>query len=417
MEKEILSVKELSSIIQTLLENQIGYVFVQGEISNYKKHSSGHIYFTLKDDYAQVFCTLWKSRALSIELRDGMKVIVEGYLTVYPPRGQYQIECVNIVQSGIGELYLKFEELKKKLSEKGYFEQSRKRKIPVPCKKIGIITSKTGAVIQDMLTTISRRFPLVEIVFLPTNVQGVEASKEIALSIMELNKYELDVIIIARGGGSIEDLWCFNEEVVADAIFNSRIPIISGVGHETDFTIADFVADLRAPTPTAAAEFVTQITSNQYFEIIDNYIYSLQQNLERKIEQFYDKIENIINSYAMKKVRDFTKIHIQKMDELEISLNRAFKNKFNFISQKLVNTISHFNSLNPYAPLTKGYAILEKQGKKLSSKDKIKPMDEIVITREFDKSIAKIVNINSDYDNRKQKIIKSSKTQNSETLF
>src|SRR5450830_1303089 len=258
-EKNILSVTEITHRIKGVLEMGFSEVWVQGEISNCKNHSSGHLYFTLKDGSASLSAVMWRSRVAQLLFRpnDGMKVIVWGNITVYEPRGNYQIDCLQIQPVGIGELQLAFDRLKQKLSAEGLFDEAHKKPLPEYPEKIGIVTSPTGAAIQDMLNILARRFPALEVIVAPVKVQGIGAAEEIAEAIQDLNSLsDIDVIIVGRGGGSLEDLWAFNEEVVARAIYSSRIPIVSAVGHEIDFSISDFVADLRAPTPSAAAELV-----------------------------------------------------------------------------------------------------------------------------------------------------------------
>ncbi len=261
-EKKTLSVSELTSRIRELLENNFFDVYVTGEISNLSKPISGHIYFTLKDENSSIRCVLFKfqQRLIDFDYKNGDKVIVRGRITVYEKRGEYQIIVDYVEPDGIGALYLKFERLKKKLKEEGLFDEKYKKKIPEFPKKIAIITSPTGAAIRDILNILKRRFLNLQIIIAPVKVQGEEAKTDIVKAIQFVNLYikDIDVIILARGGGSLEDLQPFNEEIVARAIFQSKIPIISAVGHETDFTIADFTADLRAPTPSAAAELVVK---------------------------------------------------------------------------------------------------------------------------------------------------------------
>lgn len=255
-----LSVSQITMQIRSLLEQGIGSVIVIGEISNFKLHGSGHRYFSLKDEYAQISAVMWKGKSLQFPLTDGMKVIARGNVTVYPPQGRYQLDCQSIMPLGTGDLYMAFEELKKSLAAKGLFDQDRKAELPDFPLTIGIATSATGAAVQDMLSTLKRRNPMAHVILRPTIVQGDTAPADIINAIKELEQSACEVIIIARGGGSMEDLWAFNDESVAYAIADCSIPIISGVGHETDITIADFVADVRAATPTAAAELVSPIT-------------------------------------------------------------------------------------------------------------------------------------------------------------
>ncbi|MCX7909022.1 MAG: exodeoxyribonuclease VII large subunit [Ignavibacteria bacterium] len=378
---EVITVSELTRRIAELLQNEIGFVIVQGEISNYKLHSSGHRYFTLKDEEAQVNCVFWRNKQINFELKDGYKVIVTGWVTVYPIRGQYQIDCVNIFPVGFGDLFLQFEALKKKLGDEGLFDSSFKKPLPEFPLKIGIATSSTGAVLHDMITTIKRRNPLCVIFFRETLVQGDEAKNDIVQAIKDLNNLSLDLIIIGRGGGSIEDLWAFNEEIVARAIFASKIPIISAVGHETDFTIADFVADKRAPTPTAAAEIATPITIDMLKEEI-NY---LQNELFKKINFHLDEMKRIIDqntkSYAFKKIEDKIKFSFQLLDDLEERLQTNIYRFFKLKKENLFSTINHFNSLNPIIPLEKGFALLKHNGKIINNQVSLVKFKKVEIIR------------------------------------
>ncbi|MES2766690.1 MAG: exodeoxyribonuclease VII large subunit, partial [Bacteroidota bacterium] len=263
-----ISVTQLTRTIRGILEETFEGIRVSGEISNFKHHSSGHRYFTLKDEGAQIGCTMWRTRSLGFVPADGMKVVVFGNISVYPPQGKYQIDCITMMPLGKGDLHLAFELLKEKLARAGYFDPSRKRPLPLFPLKIGVITSPTGAAVRDILSTLERRMPACEIYFRPALVQGDGAAEDIAEAIYQLNNLDCDVIIAGRGGGSLEDLWAFNTEIVARAIFESRVPFVSAVGHETDFTIADFVADIRAATPTAAAELVTPRSKTEMLQIL-----------------------------------------------------------------------------------------------------------------------------------------------------
>ncbi len=259
-ETQILTVSELTKEIRKTLEETFEQVSVIGEISNFKSHVSGHWYFSLKDADAVINCTMWKgfNQYVFFTPQDGMKIIVNGKLTVYPPRGSYQLDIRSMKPAGLGELQEAFEKLKKKLEAEGLFDEKFKKPIPTFPKKIGIVTAIGGAAFKDLISVAKRRFPLTEIVIAPARVQGSGSAESIVNGIKLLNEYPgIDVIIVARGGGSIEDLWAFNEEIVARAIFKSKVPVISGVGHEVDFTIADYVADLRAPTPSVAMEIAT----------------------------------------------------------------------------------------------------------------------------------------------------------------
>src|SRR5580704_8004490 len=283
--RKVLSVWELTSDIKRLLETKVGCVWVSGEITNLRAQSSGHIYFTLKDASAQLGCVLFRGTATAQRqlLADGQKVLLQGDVTVYEARGQYQLIVREVELQGVGALQAAFERLKQKLAAEGLFAEERKRPLPRYAQRIGLVTSPTGAAIRDVLHVIQRRNPGLEIILAPCRVQGDGAAAEIAGAIRLLNEFgagRLDLILITRGGGSLEDLWAFNEEIVARAIFESALPIVSAIGHETDFTIADFVADLRAATPSAAAEIITEGVFSSY-KFLEQYDERMRQLLRR----------------------------------------------------------------------------------------------------------------------------------------
>lgn len=388
--RKILTVSQLTDIISEMLYNGIGIVYVQGEISNYKLHSSGHRYFTLKDDYAQINCVLWRSKLLNFDLKDGMNVVVAGPITVYAIRGQYQIDCEEIFPIGIGDLYLRFEALKKKLASEGLFDEQYKKPIPEFPLNIGIATSPTGAAIQDMLTTIRRRNPLCTIYFRETLVQGNDAKFDIVEAIEELNGYPLDVIIVGRGGGSLEDLWAFNEEEVARAIFASKIPIISAVGHETDFTIADFVADKRAATPTAAAEIVTPITIQQLKVDVNFMLEQIESIVISSVQNFKELIHNISTSYRFRKIEDKVRFSRQSLDELDERLSSAVTRKISKLFESVDAISKHLSSLHPLRPLEKGFAILKYRDTIISNAVSLSKFKKIEIHRAEENAGVKI---------------------------
>ncbi|ROL57969.1 exodeoxyribonuclease VII large subunit [Bacteroidetes/Chlorobi group bacterium MS-B_bin-24] len=392
--QEILTVSELTQRISNLLQEEIGFVTVRGEISNFKLHSSGHRYFTLKDEEAQINCVFWRSKQINFELADGMKVVVSGWLTVYPARGQYQIDCIEIFPLGLGDLFLKFEALKKKLDEEGLFDKKFKKELPPFPLRIGIATSSTGAAIQDMITTIRRRNPLCVIYFRETLVQGDEAKFDIVNAIQELNQVPLDVIIVGRGGGSLEDLWAFNEEIVARAIFNSRIPIISAVGHETDFTIADFVADKRAPTPTAAAELATPKTIDMLLEEVDFLFGELHNKVLSLIENYSDEIKYLINSYAFKKIEDRVAYYRQYLDELDERFHNVSTRFLQRRREILENNARHLALLNPMEPLERGYALLKHKDKLLDNSVSLSKFKSIEVIRKEETAVVRVEKVN-----------------------
>jgi exodeoxyribonuclease VII large subunit len=327
LSNKVFTVSELSFAIKAEIENKFKLIYVKGEISNFKKHSSGHIYFSLKDKDSQISAALFRGRASNIKKipKNGDQVILFGEISVYPPRGSYQIIVRQINFLGIGELLLKLHALKEELREKGYFDEKLKKPLPKFPKKIGVVTSETGAVIQDILNVLKRRFYNFHLILNPVKVQGETAALEIKKAIDEFNKYNLvDVLIIGRGGGSLEDLFAFNEKIVAESIFNSKIPIISAVGHETDTSISDLVADVRAPTPSAAAEMV--ISEKKAFlknlKNLENQITLVVKNLikfyKNGLKHFLKK--NILNDPYALLANPF-----QKLDEIKSKINVSIK--------------------------------------------------------------------------------------------
>ncbi len=388
----ILSISQLTKLIQNDLESNFADIAVEGEISNFKQHSSGHKYFSLKDNDAQISAVMWKGQRLNFIPEDGQKVVAIGRITVYAPRGSYQMQVNMMTPQGVGDLFLKLEQLKEKLKEKGYFDSERKREIPKFPEIIGVSTSQTGAAVRDIISTIRRRYPIAKIYLRPTVVQGNDASPDIVNAIKELNNLKCDVIIIGRGGGSIEDLWAYNTEEVANTIFKSKSPIISAVGHETDFTISDFVADLRAATPTAAGELATPFK-------VDDLIYHFTQNQEKIRDILYEKIDDyqmILNDFEKDRTRNLimSKINLfqQKVDYAQESISKLTFNKIKDLKYKLNNFESELKSINPELPLNWGYAILKKNNKYIKSTDVLNTDDKIEIIRENNTNKALILN-------------------------
>jgi len=363
--ENIKSVSELTRDIKNLLEKNFYEVEVVGEISNFKAHNSGHWYFVLKDSDAQINCAMWRAFNLSINFQpqDGLKVIALGKITVFPPKGNYQLEIKKLIPAGRGELYLLFEKLKEKLSKEGLFDQERKREIPKFPKKIGIATAKDGAALQDMLNIARRRYPLVEIILAPCRVQGEGAAESIVKSIQLLNQQDdIDVIIVGRGGGSIEDLWPFNEEIVARAIFNSKYPVISAVGHEVDFTIADFVADLRAPTPSAAMELATPNISD-LFDFINKIIYNLDLNISNYIRIKKSRLDFYSKSYIMNKPFDLLNNRAQNSDYYFSKINDLIASIFNNKKNKLELIQKSLEKYDINLPLNRGFSLIYQNDK------------------------------------------------------
>ncbi|MEW6004276.1 MAG: exodeoxyribonuclease VII large subunit [Stygiobacter sp.] len=357
---DILSVSEITGQIKETLENNFFDVNVIGEISNFKQHVSGHWYFTLKDNNAQINCTMWRglNNYVFFTPQDGMKVIVSGRITVYPPRGNYQIDVKSMKAAGVGELQAAFEKLKQKLEAEGLFDEKYKKEIPQFPQKIGIVTAIDGAALQDIISIATRRFPLLELIICPTKVQGEGAAEDIVNSIKLFNKLNnVDLIIVGRGGGSLEDLWAFNEEIVARAIFESEIPIISAVGHEVDTTIADYVADLRAATPSAAIELATP-NRNDILNYLEQYIQNLNVTLNEKINEYYELINDLTKSYGFKQTEDQLKNYYQTLDNLTYIINKEISSKVNNYFHILDLQNSKLNSFNIDNILKRGFSYI-----------------------------------------------------------
>lgn len=366
-----ITVSDLNKYIKDKVANDeyLNQVLVKGEISNFKNHYTGHMYFTLKDENSLIKCICFKSYAqkLTFMPKDGMKVIVLGSVSVFERDGVYQIYVQIMEEDGLGDLYKKYQELKIKLEAQGYFDNAHKKKIPIMPKVVGVLTSQTGSVIRDIINVSTRRNPNVYIRLLPVPVQGDGAAEKIAEGIEYMNKNKLaDVLILARGGGSLEDLWPFNEEIVAHSIYNSEIPIISAVGHETDFTIADFTADLRAPTPSAAAE----LAISDVYEVkrkINSYQDRLRMSLIKKVEIMklrYDKcMASVVFRDPLRKIND----NYLRIDNYIKQLENLIKIRIEKERSNYIELISKLDALSPLKTLYRGYSIIEKDGKVVKS--------------------------------------------------
>ena len=419
MERRYITVTTLNKYLKNKFDTDpnIQTLFLKGEISNFKGHTRGHLYFTLKDEGSRINAVMFSSSASKLNFvpKDGMKVFVVGRVSVYEPNGGYQIYIEQMQEDGVGNLYLKFEELKKKLASEGLFLPEHKKPIPKFPTRIGIVTAPTGAAIRDILSTIKRRFPSVETILFPSLVQGELAKDDIVKQIKKADEYNLDVLIVGRGGGSIEDLWAFNEEIVARAIYDAKTPIISAVGHEIDYTISDFVADLRAPTPTGAAEMAVP-------NIVDvrNFIKQLDLRLNKNIQNIFTlntkKLENLKNSYVLSNPLASFEIREQKLDSLYNELNSKIKYILEINTRKLnilkdnytINNpdsfLSHYNNtyelllnklnlLSPLNVLSKGYSVVYKDGKAIKDIKGIKKDDEIYIKLYKGKINAKVESV------------------------
>lgn len=378
-QRTILSVTDLTRKIKQSLESGFPSLAVQGELSNVKLHSSGHLYFTLKDEGAQIAGVMWRSRVAVLAFRpeDGLKVVVTGRITVYEPRGSYQLDASVIRPVGRGDLQAAFEELKRKLAGEGLFDEARKKGLPEFPRRIGIVTSPTGAALQDMLKVLRRRFPGLDVILLPVRVQGPGAAEEIARALDDINAYgEVDLVIVGRGGGSLEDLWAFNEEVVARAIARSRIPVISAVGHEIDFTIADFVADLRAPTPSAAAELAVR-DRHTLLETLRTNWYTIQTSMQSILESHRTHIRHLLDSHTFHRPMDLLRQHTQRLDELERSMSVAAGHRLELGLSRLRALQHRLGSLSPEGVLRRGYVLVEKGGGLITSATELDAGDPV----------------------------------------
>ena len=378
-----ISVTELNSYIKNKIadDEYLNNVLVKGEISNFKNHYTGHMYFTLKDENSLIKCIMFKSYAQKLEFmpKDGMKVLALGGVSVFERDGVYQIYVKAMQEDGVGVLYKKYEELKHRLEEEGYFDVAHKQKIPKMPKTIGVLTSQTGSVIRDIINVSTRRNPNVHIRLLPVPVQGDGAAEKIADGIRIMNENKLaDVLILARGGGSLEDLWPFNEEIVAHAVYNSKIPVISAVGHETDFSISDFVADLRAPTPSAAAELAVP----DIYEVkqkINTYQNRLRLSLVKKVEIMKLRYEKCMSSRVFKEPLRNINDNYLKIDTYIKRLESCIQAKQKEKKTKYVELVSKLDALSPLKTLTRGYSLVEKNGEIIKSVNDVKSEDKIDI--------------------------------------
>lgn len=404
MNNNYITVTQLTRYIKFRIDNDdnLKKVYLKGEISNFKAHSRGHFYFTIKDENSRINAIMFASNAKALKFlpEDGMKVLVTGKISVFESTGNYQIYVDTLDEDGVGNLYIAFEQLKKKLETEGLFDPKHKKKIPKIPNRIGIITAPTGAAIKDILSTLKRRWPLAETILFPSLVQGSDAKDDIVRNIELSKNYDLDVLIIGRGGGSIEDLWCFNEEVVARAIYALEVPVISAVGHEIDFTISDFVADLRAPTPTGAAEIATPNINdvNNYLHQVDirlsNSILKILNDYRKKINKIKDNyiLQNPITMYEIKEqkfdnlyerlISNYKNIIEKNKNKLELynnNLNYSIQNILKENKNKFAKLISKLEILNPVLTLKRGYSIVKKDNKVITSIKDVKENDILTI--------------------------------------
>lgn len=384
--EKIFTVTEVNNYIKYLMQNDVllSHLHVKGEISNYKHHTSGHIYFTLKDADSRIRCVMFKGNASKLKFipEDGFAVILRGYFSIYERDGQYQFYAEDMIPEGTGSLYKAYEQLKKRLSNLGYFDEAKKKKIPFMPRAVGVVTSPTGAAVRDIISIIRRRCPCIDIFLFPVQVQGSGAENEIAEGIRFFNiKRNVDVLIIGRGGGSIEELWAFNEEAVAKAVYESDIPVISAVGHETDYTIADFTADLRAATPSAAAELAVPDMQNLMGKL-SQFRYVLNTAIANYIKDNKSRVEKISRDNVFRQLERKILNLSQTLDSLDKYLDYNMLNIIKSSRNEIDKTIGKLQLLNPEAALNRGYGIiLRKSDEKLLSSIKDMLLDEELLIK------------------------------------
>ncbi|UCD37898.1 MAG: exodeoxyribonuclease VII large subunit [Fidelibacterota bacterium] len=357
---EVLSVFQLNRRARKLLESHFSTVWVEGEISNFKHHSSGHMYFVLKDDRAEMAGVMFASDNVSLTFNpaNGQKVLARGQLTLYETRGQYQLVVQNLYAAGAGELWAAFEALKERLRREGLFDPERKKSLPSFPRRIGVVTSPTGAAIRDIIQIFSRRAPQVTLVIRPTLVQGEDAADDITAAVGEFAAYgRVDLLILTRGGGSLEDLWPFNEERVARAVANCPLPTLSAVGHETDMTICDLVADQRAPTPSAAAELAVD-ERDRYLQFLDEQLATLERVIQRRFQSVREQIDQLRQRYAFRQPLVLIEQQKERLHQLDGELKRGMVNLIDRKSQALQVVFTGLHALNPKGVLQRGYAIV-----------------------------------------------------------
>ncbi|GAB6099018.1 exodeoxyribonuclease VII large subunit [Halanaerocella petrolearia] len=366
--EDILSVSQITAYIKERLisDSNLREVVIKGEVSNYYQHSSsGHIYFTLKDNRAKLKAVMFNSEAqnLDFDLEDGKEVVAQGRISLYPPQGQHQIQVTKLKPAGVGNLHIAFEKLKEKLAREGLFDEEYKQSIPQIPQRVGVITSPTGAAIRDIISVIKRRFSNTSLLIAPATVQGNRAENSLINALELLHNYDLDVIIIGRGGGSLEDLWAFNKEELARTIFSSQIPIISAVGHETDYTISDYVADLRAPTPSAAAELVVADRKElqRYLKRLEDNLY---QAIDRKLKKTQDKLDYLTQRRVFELPKEKLQESVQQLDDLSRRLDEVVEEKLETEHKKLETIMGQLNSLSPLQVLKRGYSLSRKSDDK-----------------------------------------------------
>ena len=381
----VLTVSQLNKYVKSILESdgKLKYIYLKGEISNLTIHYTGHIYFSLKDENQ---CTIKavmfanKANFLKFTPQSGMKVVLRGSVTLYEKTGSYQINVDEMYPDGAGALNLAYEQLKNKLQNEGLFDTSHKKPLPKFPEKIGVITSPTGAAVQDIMLILKRRYPIAQIIMCPVLVQGENAAVDLTNAVKKFNALQCaDVIIIGRGGGSIEDLWAFNDEMLARAIYECEIPIVSAVGHETDFTICDFVADVRASTPSAAAELVSSVTTENMLSQTETLINKMQSAVKRRLQFEYQRYEKNANAKALKNPDDIIKNRQIKLDVLNEKIKGIYVKKLSAEKEKFAELAAKLDALSPLKILSRGYSVTKKDGHIINSISQVNPNDKIEV--------------------------------------
>jgi len=382
MNNNYLTISRLNEYIKMRIDSDANLkkVYLKGEISNFKNHTRGHLYFTLKDDDSRISAVMFSSQAAYLKFtpEDGMNVLVEGRISCYPAQGTYQIYVEKMEMDGLGNLYLEYEKLKKKLAEEGLFSPEHKKAIPKYPSKIGIVTASTGAAIKDILSTIKRRYPICETILFPSLVQGSGAAPDIVKQIEKAQEYNLDVLIVGRGGGSIEDLWAFNEEIVARAIYSSSVPVISAVGHEVDYTIADYVADLRAPTPTGAAEMAVPVLTD-VLVMLDNYKIRLRENILKTLKQSELRLNKVKDSFILSNPLAMYEVKEEKLNNYVMVLNNYISDILLKKKHTLKLDLNTLKLLNPVNIMEKGYSLVKIDDKIIKDTKNLKVNDKVEI--------------------------------------
>ncbi|MEG1705625.1 MAG: exodeoxyribonuclease VII large subunit [Clostridia bacterium] len=385
MDTKVYSVSQINKYIKMVFDKNtfLSSISIRGEITNFKEHYTGHLYFTLKDETSSIKCVMFKNNASSVKFKvsDGMKVVIEGQIGVYEANGSYQVYCRQMMPEGLGELYLAYEQLKNKLELEGLFDKSHKKEIPYLPSRVGVITSKTGAVVKDIINVTTRRYGKMNLLIYPASVQGVNTTQTVIAGIKTFNELNnVDVIIIARGGGSFEDLFGFNDETLARVIYNSNIPIISAVGHETDFTICDFVSDLRAPTPSAAAELVYPQMS-ELITKIDSYSLRQKNAIINYLNRKREYINRLKSSKLEKVPLDIINNYRFKIDSNIKSIQNTLNLKLEQNKSKYLQLVSKIDALSPLKTLTRGYSVVQnKEGNVITKVKDTKSGDKLDLT-------------------------------------